>query len=147
MEHRPVTDMPVGWSHFHHQADIGVRGIGQTLAEAFEQAAVALTAVITDPAGISATQCIPITCETEDADLLLLEWLNELVFLMATRHMLFGRFSVSLDGDRLSAEACGEPIDIARHQPVVEVKGATLTELKVEQLADGRWLAQCVVDV
>lgn len=36
------------WEHFPHQADIGVRGMGATLAQAFEQAALALTAVIVD---------------------------------------------------------------------------------------------------
>jgi len=36
---------------------------------------------------------------------------------------------------------------VARHQPTVEVKGATYTELKVAQDALGQWVAQCVVDV
>jgi len=147
MNRPPAADPTPGWSHFHHQADIGVRGIGRTLAEAFTQAAVALTAVVTDPDGIDPRHCIPITCEGSERDFLLLDWLNELVFQMATRHMLFGKFNVTIEDGRLNAEACGEPIDIARHHPVVEVKGATLTELKVAQLPDGRWLAQCVVDV
>jgi SHS2 domain-containing protein len=66
---------------------------------------------------------------------------------MATRRMLFGRFEVTLDGDTLHAKAWGEPVDIAKHQPAVEVKGATLTELQVRQGPDGTWIAQCVVDV
>jgi SHS2 domain-containing protein len=41
----------------------------------------------------------------------------------------------------------GEPVDVARHTPAVEVKGATLTELAVRQEADGTWVAQCVLDV
>lgn len=147
METPAQTHPAPAWSHFHHQADIGVRGIGNTPAEAFEQAALALTAVITDPARVVPGQCIPIECQAADLDFLLLDWLNELIFQMATRRMLFSRFSVRIEAGRLSAEACGEPIDIARHHPTVEIKGATLTELKVEQLADGRWLAQCVVDV
>jgi SHS2 domain-containing protein len=41
----------------------------------------------------------------------------------------------------------GEPVDVERHRPAVEVKGATCTELAVERLADGSFRAQCVVDV
>jgi SHS2 domain-containing protein len=54
---------------------------------------------------------------------------------------------VAITGTRLNGRASGEPIDIARHQPAVEVKGATLTALKVAEQPDGSWCAQCVVDV
>ena len=66
---------------------------------------------------------------------------------MATRRMLFSRFDISIEGDELNATAWGEPVDITRHQPAVEPKGATYTALEVRQSADGRWLAQCVIDV
>ena len=135
------------WEHFPHQADIGVRGIGASKAEAFEQAALALTAVVTDPQALSAGEQVEITCEAPDDELLLVDWLNALVYRMATRRLLFGRFEVHLDGHRLRGKAWGEPIEVARHQPAVEVKGATLTSLRVAQEADGTWLAQCVVDV
>jgi len=138
--------MDARWELFPHQADIGVRGYGATQAEAFEQAALALTAVIADPAEVSSVESVRISCEAPDAELLLADWLNRLVYEMATRNMLFGRFEVKLQGDRLDAQAWGEPIDAARHRPAVEVKGATYTELKVRE-QDGGWLAQCVVDV
>jgi len=138
--------MDARWELFPHQADIGVRGYGATQAEAFEQAALALTAVIADPAGVSSVESVRISCEAPDAELLLADWLNRLVYEMATRNMLFGRFEVRMQGDRLDAQAWGEPIDAARHRPAVEVKGATYTELKVRE-QDGGWLAQCVVDV
>ena len=140
--------MEIGrWEHFPHQADIGVRGIGASKAEAFEQAALALTAVVTDPQALSAGEQVEITCEAPDDELLLVDWLNALVYQMATRRLLFGRFEVQIDGHRLHARAWGEPIDVARHQPAVEVKGATLTCLRVGQEAGGAWVAQCVVDV
>ena len=135
------------WEHFAHQADIGIRGTGATLPEAFEQAAHALTAVITDPATVRATREVQIHCEADDPELLLVDWLNAIVYEMAVRRMLFSRFEVEIDGMQLNGRAWGEAIDIARHQPAVEVKGATFTELKVAQDADGRWLAQCIVDV
>ena len=126
---------------------MGVRGIGPTLATAFEQAALAMTAVVTDPASVAPAMAVDIDCEAPDDELLLVDWLNALILEMAARHMLFSRFEVSLDGHRLHATAWGEAVDVEKHQPAVEIKGATYTELKVEKDETGRWLAQCVVDV
>lgn len=135
------------WEHFNHMADIGVRGCGPDIATAFEQAALALTAVITDPALVKAEQGVEIQCEAPDLELLLADWLNALIYEMATRRMLFSRFQVRLQGAELFASAWGEAVDPPRHQPAVEVKGATYTALSVAQGKDGHWTAQCVVDV
>ena len=135
------------WSHFHHEADIGVRGTGSSCERAFEQAAIALTGVITDPESVSCTETVKIQCEASDIELLFVDWLNMLVFEMATRKMLFSEFKVNLDGLKLRATACGEAINVDRHQPAAEVKGATYTELAVAEDSPGEWRAQCVVDV
>ena len=127
---------------------MGVRGFGATPAAAFEQAALALTAVIVDPERVRATTSVTVRCAAPDLELLLVDWLNALIYEMATRHLLFGRFDVQLDGTLLNATAWGEAVDPARHEPAVEVKGATLTALSVTQRAnDHTWVAQCVVDV
>jgi tRNA nucleotidyltransferase (CCA-adding enzyme) len=125
---------------------MGVRGIGATQAEAFEQTALAMTAVITDPAGVQARESVEVSCEAPDIELLLVDWLNALIYEMATRKLLFGRFSVRLEDHRLHGQAWGEPVDVARHQPAVEIKGATYTTLRVAE-DQGAWIAQCVVDV
>lgn len=135
------------WQLFDHGADIGVRGIGETMERAFEMGAMALTAVATDPSLIEPREEVSLHCRAPDREVLFVEWLNALVFEMATRRMLFSRYQVKLAGDALDAMAWGEPVEGARHQPAVEVKGATFTELKVKQEADGSWLAQCIVDV
>lgn len=134
------------WAHLPHGADIGVVGVGPTKAEAFRQAAIALTAVIADPRTVRATSPVTIGCRAASDELLLVDWLNALVFEMAVRSMLFGDFSVEIDNGALRATAWGEPVDRDRHQPAVEVKGATLTELAVTRV-DGGWRAQCIVDV
>jgi len=144
--HNPAQRTP-HWEHFAHVADVGVRGFGATMAQAFEQAATALTAVITEPDLVRARHHVGIACEAPDPGILLADWLNALVFEMATRGMLFARFEVTLDGPRLSATAWGERIDVARHRPAAEVKGATLSELEVAQDDAGTWHAQCIVDV
>lgn len=138
--------MAAHWEHFEHGADIGVRGFGATKAEAFEQAAAALTAVVTDLESVRPEETVTMACEAPDDELLLAEWLNALVYEMATRTMLFRRFHVELDEGRLTASAQGERVDVARHQPAVEVKGATYTALRVARDGD-EWVAQTVVDV
>lgn len=134
------------WEHFEHGADIGVRGWGATKAGAFEQAALALTAVVTDPAGVAVKRRVDIVCRAPDDELLLAQWLNAVVAEMGTRHMLFGHFDVRLDGTHLRARAYGEAVSVSRHRPAVEVKGATCTALRVAA-QDGGWVAQTVVDV
>jgi tRNA nucleotidyltransferase (CCA-adding enzyme) len=135
------------WEHFPHQADVGVRGLGPTREAAFEQAALALTAAICDPGAVRQSARVAIECEAEDEEMLLVAWLNAIVYEMATRRMLFGRYRTRIDGNRLLGEAWGEPVDVKRHQPAVEVKGATVTELRVAETSPGGWLAQCVIDV
>jgi protein archease len=136
------------WEHFEHRADMGVRGVGHDMAEAFAQAALAMTAIITDPAGVRPQQGIRLACSEADPELLFVDWLNQVIFEMATRGMLFSHFDVHIgDNGKLQAEIRGEAVDRARHTPAVEIKGATFTELAVQQQADGSWVAQCVVDV
>lgn len=126
---------------------MGVRGFGATKAEAFAQAALAMMNIITDTAKVAPRETVEIGCEAPDDEFLLADWLNALVYEMATRKMLFSAFEVDLQEGKLAARAFGERIDVARHQPAVEVKGATLTELRVAREPDGAWRAQCVVDV
>jgi SHS2 domain-containing protein len=136
------------WQHFHHQADIGIRGIGTTLDEAFAEAGLALTAVVCDPATVRDSESVQIRSHAPDAELLLVDWLNALIFEMATRRMLFSRFDLQIsDTLQLNATAWGEPVETARHQPAVEVKGATYTALSVVHHDGGDWVVQCVVDV
>ncbi|HEX7646150.1 MAG TPA: archease [Noviherbaspirillum sp.] len=135
------------WEHFRHGADIGIRGQGATRNEAFEQAAVALTAIVTRPARVRPLEAVTLHCQAGDDEFLFMDWINAVIFEMATRNMLFRRFEVTTTTGGLRATAWGEQVDVARHHPAVEPKGATFTELKVCQTPGGRWTAQCVVDV
>ena len=134
------------WEHFPHGADVGVRGAGETSAQAFEQAALAMTAIVADPNTVEPRERVRIECAAPNGELLLAEWLNHLIYEMATCRMLFSRFSVQLDGARLKGAAWGEPVDRSRHHPAVEIKGATYTALRVAREGEG-WVAQTVVDV
>jgi len=135
------------WEHFEHGADIGVRGYGASPAEAFEQAALALTAVVADPAAVPQRRRIALHCEAPEDDLLLVDWLNALVYRMDADKLLFGRFRVRLAPGRLDGEAWGGPVTALAGGGTVEVKGATYTALRLAREPDGLWVAQCVVDV
>jgi SHS2 domain-containing protein len=87
-----------------------------------------------------------VRCAAPDDELLLAEWLNALVYEMSTRRMLFSKFDVRMENGKLEAQAWGEAIDRGRHHPAVEVKGATLTTLRVVRHGEG-WLTQTVIDV
>ena len=137
---------PARWESFPHDADVGIRGFGRTAAEAFEQAALALTAVVTAVA-IKPAEAVRVACEAPDLELLFVEWLNAIIYEMAVRKMLFSRFAVTIEGGKLTGTLWGEPVDVVRHAPACEPKGATYTALKVAADPDGIWSAACIVDV
>ncbi len=141
----------MSWEHFRHGADIGIRGRASTLAGAFAEAAVALTAVMVAPETVPAAVTREIELEAPDLEMLLYDWLNRLVYEMAVERMIFADYRVEIEagGDtwRLRARVRGERLDRLRQRPAVEVKGATFTALQVRQQPGGGWLAQGVVDV
>jgi len=135
------------WELYSHPSDIGIRGFGPTREAAFAQAAMALTGVLTDPQKVEPRQAVDIECKEDDDELLFVCWLSSLLYEMDTRGMLFSRFEVERIKGGIKAKAWGEPVDVARHEPAVEVKAATYADLKVKQDSDDNWVAQCIVDV
>ena len=126
---------------------MGIRGFGITKEEAFAQAALAMIAVSVDLKTIKPETQVEITCEGDDDELLFIAWLNSIIYEMATRKMLFSKFEVKTSGRQLTAKAGGEKLDLDRHKPVVEIKGATYSDLKVRRNEYGTWVAQCIVDI
>jgi SHS2 domain-containing protein len=137
--------------HFEHGADVGVRGRGRTVAEAFEGAARALFLLLCeDLSGVGFEAGQPVACEAATLEELLVAFLNELIFFAESRSLVFGSFEVQIEDTgehcRLTGRARGEPFDPDRHAFTVQPKGATFTALEVAQRG-GEWVAQCVVDV
>lgn len=135
-----------GWSQFSHGSDIGIESHGPTLESVFEQAALALTAAITEKTITPRTR-VDVACRGSDKELLFVDWLNTIIYQMSVRQMLFGRFEVHAYEGGITATLWGEPVNRAWHQPACEPKAATYTELLVAQRPDGSWTARCVVDV
>jgi len=136
----------MSYETFEHEADIGIRGIGFTLSEAFEQAAVALYSVMVAVDRVQPKEKKNISVSAPDRELLLVEWLNALLALSDIERMVFSKFEVLITGTMLTGIAWGEKLDRAHHEANVEVKGATYHMLSVTE-ENGRFTAQCVVDV
>jgi len=140
------------WELFSHEADMGIRGKGFSFEKAFEEAGLALTGVLTDPMQIKPEIKIQLSCFAPKMDTLFYDWINELVYEMASQHLIFGQYQVKITQEvsgtlHLEGTAWGEKINLQKHKLAVEVKGATFTELKAEKLPTGNYVVQCVVDV
>lgn len=131
---------------FEHEADIGIRGYGDTIEGAFENAAKALYSVMVKIDAVRPVMLREIEASAPDRELLFVEWLNALLSLSDIERMVFSRFTVTFGNGTLRGTAWGEPLDRVRHEPKVEVKGATYYLLKVAE-EQGQFIAQCVVDV
>jgi SHS2 domain-containing protein len=133
---------------FEHTADLGLRIRAQTLEELFADAAQGLFAMIVENLdevrpGEKRSFRIP----GQDRLYLLFDWLNELLYTFEKEKLVFVQFAVHFTPDSLEAEATGEPLDPQRHRPDHEVKAITYHGLKVEQLPEGGWLAEVIVDI
>jgi len=134
------------WEHFAHQADIGIRAIAESLNSAFEEAALALTAIVTEPNNVAKIESVKIECSAENNELLLVNWLNSVIYETAVRKMLFSRFEVRIENLKVSATIWGEKINQQKHSPAVEPKAVTYNQLSVKN-ENGKWTVQCVIDV
>ena len=131
---------------FEHEADIGIRGFGNSREEAFAHAAAALYSVMVNIDAIETKEKRTVAVSAPDEELLLVEWLNALLATSDIERMVFSKFEVTIDGTSLAGIAWGEILDRERHEPKVEIKGATYHMLSVKE-EDGAYIAQCVVDV
>ena len=138
------------FEHFEHKADIGIRGFGATLEEAFVEAAKAMTDVIVDVKSVGKDKKELIQANANDEAALLVAFLNQILFIKDTKKLIFSDFVVHIakQGEKfqLRAKAAGTTLDPKKHNFKVDVKAATYSELKVAKQGP-KWIAQCIVDV
>ncbi|MEK7817158.1 MAG: archease, partial [Actinomycetota bacterium] len=109
-----------------HTADIGIRAFGSSEREVFQNAAAGMFSLICDSATVAETEEFEIEVEAEDRETLLVEWLNELLYIYDSRRVLLKRFEVfELGETRLRGAAYGEPLDLSRHALVTDIKAVT----------------------
>ncbi|MBI4396088.1 MAG: archease [Elusimicrobia bacterium] len=133
---------------FDHTADVGLIARGADLPSLFRHAAQGLTSLLVDPATV-----LPggirerVRVQAPDKEGLLVNWLNEVLFLFNVQQMVFSRFDVrSFSETGLEAEGEGELLDPGRHSVLREVKAATFHDLQIRRTEQG-WEAKIVLDV
>jgi SHS2 domain-containing protein len=147
------------FEHFEHKADIGVRGTGKTLAEAFEECAKAMTEIIADTSTINPKKSHVIELKANDYGALLVDFLNELLFLKDKKKFLYSKYRVKLGKENivdeggavkekvtLKATIFGEKINFNKHSIKTDAKAATYSELFAGE-KNNSFIAQCVIDV
>ncbi|ALV63294.1 Archease [Thermococcus sp. 2319x1] len=138
------------WEHYEHTADIGIRGYGKTLEEAFEAVAIALFDVMVNVEKVEKREVREIEVEGEDLYSLLYNFLEELLILHDTEGLVFRDFEVKIEktkeGYKLKAKAYGEKLS-EKHEPKEEVKAITYHDMEIKQLPNGEWMAQLVPDI
>ena len=145
--------------HFEHKADIGIRGRGHTLSQAFEECALALTQILADTNLIQPKKSHVISLEGTDNGALLVSFLNELLFIKDKKKMIYSKFRVKLGKENkvdekgkvtevvtLKATLFGEKINPNKHALRTDAKAATYSELFAGE-KNGEFIAQCIVDV
>ncbi|HVA47728.1 MAG TPA: archease [Pirellulales bacterium] len=132
---------------FEHTADLGLRIRAADLPTLFADAGRGLTSIIAANLDeIRPVTEVPLRVTGGRLDLILFDWLSEILYLFESEHLLLAQFDVRFADDVLQATAHGEPLDEARHQLEHEVKAITYHGLKVEPTPDG-WLAEVIVDI
>ncbi len=132
---------------FEHTADLGLRIRAADLDTLFAEAAQVLFSVLVeDLATVRPAQAVAVRIDGDERDLLLFDWLKELLYRFDAEHLLFCRFEVKVEGNTLQGRAWGEPLDRDRHELAHEVKAITYHRLRIEQTGT-EWLAEVIVDI
>ncbi len=138
---------------FEHGADIGIRGYGETIEEAFSNALKALFELLVEEIDwetVEEKKGFPVRAEAEFLDELFVIFINKVLGIFYDEKVIlksfYGKIESFKEGFALEGEVRGEDYLPEKFGYGVEVKGATFTLAKVEQ-KEGKWIAQCVVDV
>jgi SHS2 domain-containing protein len=140
--------MMTGFALIEHTADVGVRAWGGSEEAVFEEAAKGMFSLVCDPQTVGSEETLLVSVEAPLADheLLLVAWLNELLYIFEVRRILFSEFRVlELGESTLKAEVAGEPLG-SQHAVCGGVKAATYHALKLARTTDG-WEAEVILDV
>jgi len=117
-----------------HTADMGLKAYGKSLTEAFANAAYGMFSIIAGLDRVKEAEMRRVEVSADDAESLLFEWLNSLLYYFDVEGLIFKRFDIKeFGGKRLVADCFGEKYDPARHQVKLGVKSATYHMLEVDR--------------
>ena len=142
-----MTDHQRGSFEFiDHTADAGIRVEAPTLEDLFETAALAFTELVTTVDAIDCREERRFQLQEGDIETLLVSWLQELLYLLDTEDLVFGRLQVKLHNYSLEAAAWGDVFDPNIHAMKTEIKAVTYHQLEVSK-SDQGWQAQVIFDI
>ncbi len=127
------------------KADIGFEVWSEDLNELFEEAALAMYEIMVDVKRVKPKEERVIQIKSEGIDMLLHDWLSELLYITDVESMVFSRFEVSINDSELEGRAFGEPIK-PEHNPKTEIKAVTYHKLNVSKENDF-WRATVILDI
>lgn len=140
----------MSYRQIEHTADVGIEVQAPTLDELFAQAPVAMTACFVDLSGIGAATSFEVLAVADDLDLLLVEWLDEILVCFELQGLIAvqGAASVERKDGRWSVRGTlrGEALDPARHRVSTPIKAVTFHGLEVTRGPDG-WIARVLFDI
>jgi len=149
MTSRDSLKQGVDYEYIPHTADVGITVRAATLAGIYERCALILFEMLFDFSGLSNE---PVSVErlhinADDKEMLLVEFLNELLYLFFTKHFVASEAEVYYEGNALSAVLHGMLVPAGQFTVKEEIKAATYHELQVKQLSGGQFEAQVIFDV
>ena len=110
---------------------MGLVAYGKSLPEAFANAVYGLFSLIVEPNKVKEKESRKVTVQAQDAEGLLFNWINELIYIFEVERLLFKSFNITdFTGQSLEATCWGEKYDPSRHQLKTGVKSATYHMLK-----------------
>jgi len=134
-----------------HTADVYIAAYGENLAEAFENAALAMFEVMTDTESVDPSFEETVKVEAYDKQSLLYNWLEDLLIKFEVSDMLFSKFRIlemdeHTEGIRLVARIWGEPFDETKHKQKVGVKAVTYHRMEIDE-THGRVTLKFILDI
>ena len=127
-----------GFEIIDHTADVAIAAYGADMKKAFSNAALGMFSIMTDIKKVNETSARDVAVTADEMKVLLVSWLNELLFICEVEKFLFKKFDIlELDGTRIVARCCGEKIDPKRHRINTEIKAATYHMTQIEEKRDG----------
>jgi riboflavin kinase / FMN adenylyltransferase len=140
---RHTNSGPIRFEELPYTADVGLRAYGRDLRDLFVNAAYGMFSLVSELDGLVATTLHSIDLTANDRELLLLEWLDELLFLHDTTHEVLICFDIeNLTDTHLRAHVQGTHLAQLKR----EIKAVTYHDLKVEQTPEG-YTATVVFDI
>ncbi len=125
--------MPDRYEIIDHTADIAIKTHGKDMNEAFANAAFAMFDTMCDAASVKPVGEVEVRVEGDDLELLLVNWLSELLYICDVDDVLFSEFEVNISGKELVGKARGESMDPVRHGLKTDIKAVTYHMLEVSQ--------------